>query len=64
MESFTFNLWPSCTLQLNARELCKLAGVETVAGSEESSATPTALLLKGCAHLAYEIKKLGTRYIH
>lgn len=64
MEPFTFNLWPSCTLQLNARELCKLAGVETVAGSEASSATPTDLLLKACAHLASEIKKLGTHYIH
>lgn len=64
MEPFTYNLCPSCTLQLNARELCKLASVETVAGSEASSATPTDLLLKACAHLASEIKKLGTLYIY
>lgn len=64
MEPFTYNLCPSCTLQLNARELCKLAGVETVAGSEASSATPTDLLLKACAHLASEIKKLGTLRIY
>ena len=47
-------------LQLNARELCKLAGVETVSGSETSSATSTDLLQKACAHLASQIAKLGT----
>ena len=48
-------------LKLNARELCKLAGVEGVAGAEADTATPLPLIQLACILLAAKIPDLGTK---
>jgi hypothetical protein len=40
---------------VNARELCKLAGVEALTGAEASRATPSSLIVQACTALSQKI---------
>ena len=49
-------------MQLNARELCKLAGVDVdIATGEASYSTPLTLIQNACCSLAAKIPHIGIR---